>query len=92
MNLTGEIIDSVCAIDGSHVRMQKTGSKDARACTLACAHNGGSFVLYNPETQTVYQLDDQQKPEQFAGQKVSVSGTYSEDSKTIHIQTIQIAP
>jgi hypothetical protein len=92
LNLVGEIMDSRCAIDGSHERMMRqNGLKNAKDCTLQCARSGGSFVLFDPETKTVYQLDDQQKPEPFAGQRVRVSGTYDENSKTMHIESIQSA-
>jgi len=92
LNLVGEIMDSRCAIDGSHEKMMRqNGMKNARDCTLQCAKTGGSFVLIDPETKTVYQLDDQQKPERFAGQRVRVSGTYDEPSKTMHIESIQSA-
>lgn len=92
LNLVGEIMDSRCAIDGSHEKMMRqNGLKNAKDCTLQCARSGGSFVLFDPETKTVYQLDDQQKPEPFAGQRVRVSGTYDEPSKTMHIESIQSA-
>jgi hypothetical protein len=92
LNLVGEIMDSRCAIDGSHERMMRqNGLKGAKDCTLQCARSGGSFVLFDPETKTVYQLDNQQKPEPFAGQRVRISGTYDEPSKTMHIESIQSA-
>lgn len=92
LNLVGEIMDSRCAINGSHDQMMsETRAKNAKECTLACAQNGGSFVLYDPDTKTVYQLDDQQKPANFAGQRVRVSGTYDEASKTMHVQSIEAA-
>jgi Protein of unknown function (DUF5818) len=92
LNLVGGIMDSRCAIDGSHEKMMtQNGLKNAKDCTLECAKGGGSFVLIDPETKTVYQLDDQQKPEPFAGQRVRVSGTYDEPSKTMHIESIESA-
>jgi hypothetical protein len=92
LNLVGEIMDSRCAIDGSHDRiMKQNGTKNAKDCTLQCAKTGGSFVLIDPETKSVYQLDDQQKPVPFAGQRVRISGTYDERSKTMHIESIQSA-
>jgi hypothetical protein len=92
LNLVGEIMDSRCAIDGSHDRiMKQNGTKNAKDCTLQCAKTGGSFVLIDPETKSVYQLDDQQKPVPFAGQRVRISGTYDEPSKTMHIESIQSA-
>jgi hypothetical protein len=53
--------------------------------------NGGKFVLYNPDTKKTYQLDDQKKPEQFAGEKVNVTGDYDRATKTIHVTQIQSA-
>jgi hypothetical protein len=92
LNLVGEIMDSRCAIDGSHEKMMKqNGTKNAKDCTLECAKTRGSFVLIDPETKSVYQLDDQQKPERFAGQRVRISGTYDEPSKTMHIESIESA-
>jgi hypothetical protein len=92
VNLVGEIMDSRCAIDGSHDKMMRqNGTKNLRDCTLQCAKNGGSFVLIDPETQIVYQLDDQQKPAKFAGQLLRVSGTYEQSSKTMHVESIQSA-
>jgi hypothetical protein len=92
LNLVGEIMDSRCAINGSHQQiMAHNGTTTAADCTLACAKNGGSFVLYDPDTKTVYQLDDQKKPVRFAGQRVRVSGTYDEASKTMHVQDIELA-
>lgn len=83
-------MDSKCATAGSHdLMMKKLGAKDARDCTLKCAKNG-SFVLYDPDTKTVYQLDDQKKPMSFAGQKVRVSGPYDEKSQTIAIESIEL--
>jgi hypothetical protein len=92
LNLVGEIMDSRCAIDGSHDKMMReNGMKNAKDCTLQCAKTGGSFVLIDPDTKTVYQLDDQQKPEKYAGQRVRISGSYDEPSKTMHIESIESA-
>jgi hypothetical protein len=92
LNLVGEIMDSRCAIDGSHDKMMReNGMKNAKDCTLQCAKTGGSFVLIDPDTKTVYQLDDQQRPEKYAGKRVRISGTYDEPSKTMHIESIESA-
>jgi len=94
---TGEIMDSLCAKDGSHAEMEKARGlpadrAGAKACTLACAKTGGSFVLYDPATKTVYQLSDQAKAEEFAGDKVKVSGNYDDASQTITVTKIQPRP
>lgn len=87
---TGEITDSSCAAMGSHEMMLKSeGAKDAKDCTLKCVKMGSKFVLYNPATKTTYQLDDQTKPEQFAGEQVKVTGTLDSSTGTIHVESIQ---
>jgi hypothetical protein len=59
---SGEIMDSQCAKTGSHEEMmQKHAIKTEKACTLGCVKNGGKFVLYNPDSKTTYQLNDQNK-------------------------------
>lgn len=86
----GEIMDSACAKMGNHdagYKMMNTNTP--KDCTLACVKGGSKFVLYNPARKTTYQLDDQQKPEEFAGQKVRVVGTYDANTKTIHVEKIE---
>jgi hypothetical protein len=88
----GEIMDSKCATSGSHdANMKKLEAKDARECTLKCARDA-SFVLYDSGTKTVYQLNDQEKPVPFAGQKVRISGVYDSWSQTIEIESIELTP
>jgi hypothetical protein len=79
----GEIMDSHCAAMGDH------GGKEAKTCTLGCVKGGASFVLYNSADKAIYQLDDQKKPVEFAGQKVKVTGTLDKATKTIHVTDIQ---
>jgi hypothetical protein len=89
---TGQIMDNDCAKMGSHdAMMKKEGTKDAKDCTLACVKGGGKYVLYNSTTKKTYQLDDQTKPEQFAGQQVTVTGSYDMGAKAIHVTDIQPA-
>lgn len=89
---TGQIMDSDCAKMGSHEgMMKKEGTKDAKECTLACVKGGSKFVLYDSATKKTYQLDDQTKPEQFAGQNVTVTGSYDMAAKAIHVTNIHPA-
>lgn len=89
---TGEIMDSQCAKMGSHATMlKKAGLKTAKECTAACVKAGGKYVLYNSASKTVYELDDQTKPEDFAGAKVRVTGTLDKATKTIHVTDIKAA-
>ncbi len=53
--------------------------------------NGGKFVLYDSAKKATYQLDDQEKPKEFARQKVKVTGTYDKTTKTIHVENIEPA-
>lgn len=87
---SGEIMDSFCADDGHHIDVTKSQKNTSRAgCTLTCVKLGGArFVLYDPQTERTYKLDDQQKPEAFAGQKVTVLGAYDKETKTIRVTEI----
>ncbi len=94
---TGEIYDSQCAKNGSHAMMLakegmagKENDPMARTmCTKNCVKMGGKYVLFDAAKKTTYELDDQQKPVDFAGQKVKVTGTYDKATKTIHVTSIQ---
>jgi|ERR1700722_6882657 len=91
-SFAGQIMDSTCATTGSHeANMKKLNAKDARDCTLQCAKNG-SFVLYDPGTKTVYQLNNQEKPLRYAGERVKIWGQYDDWSQTIEIESIEPAP
>jgi hypothetical protein len=84
---TGTVTDSMCAAaDHSFMRM---GSSDAE-CTIACidAH-GAMYVLYDGKDS--YILSDQKKPENFAGKKVTVTGTLDAKTKTIQVDSIAAA-
>lgn len=97
---TGEVFDSQCSKMGSHEMMLKKeghGDMDANApmarkmCTENCVKMGGKYVLFDAAKKTVYELDDQKKPAEFAGQKVKVTGTFDKATKTIHVTGIQAA-
>ena len=82
---TGEIIDSLCEDNGHHIGL----IKNEKNCTLACVKFGGAqFVLYNSETKRMYKLDDQQKPDAFAGQDVTVTGRYDTETNVIRVRNI----
>jgi hypothetical protein len=84
---TGVITDDMCA-NGDHSAM-KMGSNDAE-CTIACVEDhGAAYVLY--DGKEAYLLDDQVKPEKFAGKKVAITGSLNVANKTIHVETITLA-
>ncbi len=60
---SGDIMDSACAKGGAH----NPAMGNAKACTEACVKAGSKYVLYDGTTKTVYQLDDQKKPDSVCG-------------------------
>lgn len=90
---TGEIMDSTCAKMSNHDAGYKlTGTNTPKDCTLACVKSGAKFVLYDAAAKTAYELDDQDKAKDLAGQKVKVEGTLNHATKTIHVDKIESAP
>ena len=84
---TGKITDDECPT-ANHEAMQM-GPTDAE-CTLACVEvHGASLVLYDGEH--AYRLSDQEKPKQFAGQKVTITGTLDSKTSTIQLESITAA-
>lgn len=80
----GTITDSMCVAD--HAMMHVT--PDAK-CVRECVKPGNSvkYVLY--DGKNVYKLSDQQTPEQFAGQKVIVTGTLFTRTGIIQVEKIE---
>ena len=75
----GEIQDSACGGTASHV--------DSR-CARLCVRNGAHWVLYQPSTETVYELDDQTTPAAFAAEEVTVKGSLDRKMHRIHVANI----
>jgi hypothetical protein len=84
---TGIITDSMCGLaDHSQMRMGPTDGE----CTIACVkEHGALYVVY--DSKQVYTLSDQQKPEKFAGKKVTVTGTLDARTRTIQVDSITAA-
>jgi len=89
----GEISDSQCAMNvhslsRSHKEMtsKHTMGCDAASCAKFCVRKGGEWVLRSEAV--VYRLKNQSGLEQFAAQKVEVTGTL--DTKTNTIDNIRI--
>ena len=93
LSYTGEIMDSKCSSLGSHNQvMAKEGVKTTKDCTLLCIKDASKFVLYSADGKLSFNLDDQDKPREYAGEKVTIVGSYDGQTKTIHIQSIMAAP
>ncbi len=84
---TGIITDDMCGKAGhSQMRM---GPTDAE-CTMACiSAHGATYVLY--DGKEVYTLSDQRAAEQFAAQRVRVTGTLEAKTRTIQVESIRAA-
>lgn len=91
----GEIADSQCALNvhslsQSHKEMMemkpeiKTDAECARFCVK---ERGGRFVLQIKEK--VYKLDAQILAEEWAGQKVKLTGTLDSKTNTITVEKIE---
>jgi uncharacterized protein DUF5818 len=52
---------------------------------------GDKFVLADPETGTTYQLDDQQKAQEFVDKRVKVSGVLDAATGVIRVSAIEPA-
>ena len=79
----GNISDSMCGL-----KHMMPGKSD-KECTLECVKAGAKYVLADTVAHRVYQLSDQTKPEQFAGQKVKVTGALQ--GNTITVESIVAA-
>lgn len=86
-SFTGTITDSMCG-KADHSQM-KMGPTDAE-CTVACVReHDAMYVLY--DGNEVYTLSNQQTPEKFAAQKVTVTGTLDAKTRTIQVESIAAA-
>jgi len=84
---TGKITDDECPTS-DHAAMQM-GPNDAE-CTVACVEaHGAQYLLYDGEH--AYGLGDQKTPKQFAGQKVTITGTLDSKTSTIAVDSIVAA-
>ena len=91
----GEIGDSQCALNvhslsRSHTEMLKKKSIGTTAadCTRYCVkYLGGVFVLQVKDK--VYKLDKQDLADQFAGQKVRLTGVLDRQNNTIAVRSIE---
>ena len=78
---TGVITDSMCGQD--HAMMKVT--PDSK-CVQECVKHGSKYALF--DGKAAYVLSDQKTPEQFAGQRVKITGTLSEKTKILKVDSI----
>ena len=94
---SGEISDSQCAMNvhslgRSHEEMIKksTLGTDAASCARACIRRGGEWVLRSGDD--VYRLRNQAGVDEYAGQKVKVTGALDPSTHTIDNERIEFVP
>ena len=77
-SIVGYISDKVCA--------KKEGAKAAsdahKGCAECCVKKGSDVVLVTTDGK-IYELDQQDKAKEFAGDKVKVTGSVSGDSISV---------
>jgi hypothetical protein len=83
---TGVITDTMCGLDHSHM-----GAKDNAKCVRDCVKSGTKYKYALHDGKKMYVLSDQQTPEQFAAQKVKVTGTLVEKTGIIKVEKIELS-
>jgi hypothetical protein len=81
---TGVITDTMCG--AKHTMRIKPDDKCVRECVKIDPKKWKYALLVG---STVYVLSDQQTPEKFAAQKVKVTGSLDEKTKTIKTEKIE---
>jgi len=81
----GVITDTMCGAK-PHASMMK--DKSDAECVRICTRGSYAYALVSGGS--VMKLSDQKTSEKYAGQKVRVTGTYDEKSKTLRV--VSIAP
>lgn len=91
----GEISDTQCAMNvhslrRSHEEMIKknTLGTDAASCARACVRRGGEWVLRSGDE--IYRLKNQAGINEYAGQKVQISGVLDAKTNTIDNAGIKV--
>ena len=75
---TGYISDSSCA----HKQTAKAATDDHAGCAKGCIKRGDKAVLVTPDGK-IYNIANQDKVVEHAGQKVTVQGTADGDNITV---------
>lgn len=89
----GEIWDSACASTANHASMASVVGADPKnhaQCTRLCVENGAKYELLADAAKLIsYELDDQEKPREFAGKKVKITGKLK--GEILHVEKIEAA-
>jgi len=80
---TGVITDTMCGAKPHTMMKNHTAPECVKMCTK------GPYVYALFDGATVMKLSDQKTSARYAAQKVKVTGTYDEKSKTIKVASIE---
>ena len=83
---TGVITDTMCGAK-PHSAMMK--DKSEAECVRSCIKGPFGYALY--DGANVMKLSDQKTPAKYSAQKVKVTGTYDQKSKTLTVSSIEPA-
>ena len=83
---TGVITDTMCGKDHAMMKV----SPDSK-CVVECVKGDKNTKYALFDGKNVYVLSDQKTPEQFAGKKVTVTGTLYEKTKILQVDSIAVA-
>jgi hypothetical protein len=85
---TGVVTDTMCGADHSHMGV----SPDSK-CVKECVKGGGGKWRYAllVDGKKIYVLSDQQTPEKFAAQKVSVTGVLYKKTGILKVDSMAAA-
>lgn len=78
----GQMTEDMCG------RSHMMEGVSAAECAHRCVDAGAKYALFVPDDEKMYVIDDQNKAKEFAGENVLVTGTVSEDGKTILLSSI----
>jgi hypothetical protein len=82
----GFITDTECGPDHAPMIAKGGMGKTDRECTSRCVEKGATFGFVDEGRRRFYQLDDQEAPRPYAGEKVRIEGTLEGD--TIRVGSI----
>ena len=83
LTFTGVITDTMCGKDHAMMKV----SPDSK-CVVECVKGGRNTRYALFDGKNVYILSDQKTPEQFAGKKVTVTGSLYEKTKILKVDSI----
>lgn len=92
VTVVGYISDSMCGLDHSDMQRKHGGvaQYSTAVCAKACVEGGAKYVLADPVGNKTYNLKDQKKVAEYAGQRVQVIGELKGDR--LDVEKIRLMP